>query len=73
MEGFLRFADVFFDGLFADWAVMDQIGRSTSQVQDTLNQIEGVLSRLSAMSAAAEKEQAEVNGKLNELVVETRI
>lgn len=25
IDGFLRFADYFFDGLFADWAVLDKI------------------------------------------------
>ena len=35
VDGFLRFADYFFDGLFADWAVMDKISQSQSQVQST--------------------------------------
>ena len=46
VEGALRFADYFFDGLFADWAVLDHIGHSQEQVERTKNQIEQVLSRL---------------------------
>jgi len=31
VDGFLRFADYFFDGLFADWAVLDRINQSQEQ------------------------------------------
>ena len=49
VDGFLRFADYFFDGLFADWAVLDKIDQSQSSVQTTKNQIESVLSMLRSM------------------------
>lgn len=49
VDGFLRFADYFFDGLFADWAVLDKISQSQSSVQTTKNQIESVLSMLRSM------------------------
>lgn len=55
VDGFLRFADYFFDGLFADWAVMDKISQSKSSVQSTKNQIESVLSRLRSMEASADQ------------------
>ncbi len=45
IDGFLRFADYFFDGLFANWAVLDQIGHSQTQVQSTRNQTENVCSQ----------------------------
>ena len=70
VDGFLRFADYFFDGLFADWAVMDKISQSQSQVQSTKNQIDSVLSRLNAMMSAAEREQAQIKIKLDALVLE---
>ena len=70
VDGFLRFADYFFDGLFADWAVMDKISQSQSQVQSTKNQIDSVLSRLNSMMSAAEREQAQTKSKLDALVVE---
>ena len=31
IEGFLRFADYFFDDLFSAWAVLDRVGRSKEQ------------------------------------------
>ena len=73
VDGFLRFADYFFDGLFADWAVLDKISQSKSQVQSTKNQIESVLSRLFSMTEAAEREQAEIKDKFNRLVREAKL
>ena len=55
VDGFLRFADYFFDGLFADWAVMEKISKSKSSVQSTKSQIESVLSRLRSMEASADQ------------------
>jgi len=73
IDGFLRFADYFFDGLFADWAVMDQISRSQGQVQDTKSQITGVLSRLNSMMDEVAWEQTQVREKLDALVAEARL
>ncbi len=73
VDGFLRFADFFFDGLFADWAVMDRISRSQSQVQDTRSQISGVLSRLDAMLHTTREEQTELKSSYDALVRETRL
>lgn len=69
VDGFLRFADYFFDGLFVDWMVMDQISQSQSQVQHTRNQIEQVLSRLDCMMSTVEQEQTQVKNKLDALVL----
>lgn len=68
VDGFLRFADYFFDGLFADWAVLDRISQSKEQVQNTKQQIETVLFRLNSMQRSAEQEQAQIKEKLDALV-----
>lgn len=73
VDGFLRFADYFFDGLFADWTVLDKIGQSQEQVQSTKHQIESVLTRLHSMMRANENEQARVKEELTTLVQEARI
>ena len=73
VAGFLRFADYFFDGLFADWAVMDKISQSQNQVQSTKNQIESVLSRLNSMMNTADQEQSQVKNKLNLLILEAQL
>ncbi len=68
IDGFLRFADYFFDGLFADWAVLDQIGRSQEQVRQTWTQIDGVLTRLEALRQAAERERADLTARRDALI-----
>ena len=55
IDGFLRFADYFFDGLFADWAVLDKINQSQSNMQHTRNQIEDVLSKLRDMDTTTDR------------------
>jgi len=35
VDSFLKFADFFFDGLFADWAVLDHINQAQSRVENT--------------------------------------
>ena len=56
IDGFLQFADFFFDGFFADLAVMDHIHESQEKVRQTRDEIQGVLSRLADMQAETEKE-----------------
>lgn len=73
VDGFLRFADYFFDGLFADWAVLDKISQSQSQVQNTKSQIEGVLSRLNSMMQAVDQEQAQIKNKIDTLVRQAQV
>ena len=68
IDGFLRFADYFFDGLFADWMVMDSIGRSRDQAQETRNQIQLVLDRLEALRRAADREQQEAKVRLDDVI-----
>lgn len=55
VDGFLRFADYFYDGLFADWAVLDRIGRSKSSVMAVRTKIESALSKLKRTDAAVDQ------------------
>lgn len=70
VDGFLRFADYFFDGLFADWAVLDKIEESQAEVKNIISQIQAVLDKLASMLSRAENEQKTVQAKLDALVVE---
>ena len=69
IDGFLRFADYFFDGLFADWAVMDEISNAQQNVKKTQNQITSLIDKLQAMHDAAEREQVALQNELNQLVL----
>lgn len=73
VDGFLRFADYFFDGLFADWAVLDKINQSQSQVQNTKSQIASVLSRLDSMMRTLEQERVQIKSKLDTLVRDAQL
>lgn len=68
VDGFLRFADCFFDNLFTDWAVMDEINQSRSQVFKTRGQIEEVLRGLHSAFHQMEGEAEQVQGELDQLV-----
>ena len=71
IDGFLRFADYFFDGLFADWAVLDKIEESQTEVKNIIKQIQAVLDKLALMLASAEKDQKAVQSMLDELIINT--
>lgn len=69
IDGFLRFADYFFDGLFADWAVGDKISQSQSSVQKVKNDIRAALSKLEHMEEKADTEIRALEVKIEELLV----
>lgn len=69
IDGFLRFADYFFDGLFADWAVGDKISQSISSVTSTRDQIGRTLDKLSEMEKTTDLEIERLKQKLDDLIV----
>ena len=69
VDGFMRFADVFFDGLFVDWAVMNKISNSKSQVQDTKAQIERVLNHLYSLDRKIQAELEGTRQKRKDLII----
>lgn len=69
IDGFTRFADFFFDGLFADWAVMDRIHQARSQVRRTRDQISSVLTRLDALIRSINAEVEESRHALNQRII----
>ena len=71
IDGFLRFADYFFDGLFADWAVGNRISESISSVSRTRDQISSTINKLETMEASTNQEIARLNASLDQLVIET--
>ena len=70
IDGFLRFADYFFDGLFADWAVGDKINQSMNSVSGTKSQISRTLDKLNEMEKAADRGIASLKQQLDELIIE---
>lgn len=68
IDGFLRVADYFFDGIFADWAVLDRIHQSQDQIQDTKSQIHNVLNHLQTLLDHAAAEKANIQHQIEHLV-----
>lgn len=68
IDGFLRFADYFFDGLFADWSVMNRISEAQSQVKKVKGQISSLLDKLNRACASVKSEQTTAKSRLKELV-----
>ena len=68
IDGFLRFADYFFDGLFADWSVMNKISDAQGQVGRVKSQIGTVLSKLNGACSSIKAEQNKAMSLLQELV-----
>lgn len=73
VDDFLRFADYFFDGIFADWAVMDQIGRAQGQMESVRRQLESALDELNGLMDAAEAERKQVEAERDALVLDARL
>ena len=69
IDGFLRFADYFFDGLFADWAVGSRISQSYDSVSGTRSKITRTLEKLEKMQTAVDGEIARLKAQLDELIV----
>ncbi|MBR3979020.1 MAG: hypothetical protein IKJ94_05310 [Oscillospiraceae bacterium] len=69
VDGFLRFADYFFDGLFADWAVGDRISQSQSSVMDVRYKIEQAMNKLTELDQAADKQITALKSQIEELIV----
>lgn len=70
IDGFLRFADYFFDGLFADWAVLDRIRDSQNRVSHTKEQIDQVLRQLDSMARSVEQWKRQLKTELEQLILQ---
>ncbi|MBR6789283.1 MAG: hypothetical protein IKM31_00285 [Oscillospiraceae bacterium] len=73
IDGFLRFADYFFDGLFADWAVMQRITGAKERVRSVRSQICGVMKKLEDMERELDREAYAVGRRRNELILRVPI
>ena len=68
IDGFLRLADYFFDGLFADWSVMNRISEARGQVENVKKQIQTVLSKLNVACTSVKAKKNSAENIVQELV-----
>lgn len=72
IDGFLRFADYFFDSIIVDLAVLDRIGESLEQVQSTRAQICSVLDKLHQLLGKTEEELSDIKKMTEETVLQAQ-
>ena len=69
VDGFLRFADVFFDNIFTDWAVLDRIRRAQSQVRDAESAVRAILYRLEGNLDQCQREDQRIRQERKDFLV----
>lgn len=72
IDGFMRFADYFFDGFFVDWMVLDRIQQSTEQVQNAYARIHSVLDWLNKQLARANARADELRARADAVVADSQ-
>jgi len=73
VEGFLRFADVFFDGLFSAWRVQDNISGARMQVTSVRGKVHQVQTKLEQLLRETEQNETLVKNELERLVMKVDI
>ncbi|MEG1684167.1 MAG: hypothetical protein RR295_10060 [Oscillospiraceae bacterium] len=68
VDGFLRFADYFFDGLIADWSVLSHIHDSQQSVTQVKGQLSSALSKLSSIKSALAAQKTKLEQEIEALV-----
>lgn len=68
MDGFLRFADWFFDGLLVDWTVLSRIHDSQASVSRVKEQVRDALARLEELRRVREDKQGELEERMDHVV-----
>lgn len=73
VDGFLRFADFFFDGLFSSLGVLERIHDAQAQVSRVSSSLAGTISRLGDMLDTAERERAQAEAERKEIVLRAEL
>ncbi|MBQ3258775.1 MAG: hypothetical protein IJA67_15390 [Oscillospiraceae bacterium] len=70
LDGFMSFADFFFDGIFMDYAVMNHIEQASDRVRKTKSRIREILNALSTLQTEREAAIHTLREQLARLVME---
>jgi len=73
VDGFMRFADYFFDGLFTDFMVLDRIQKARGQVETVQRQLQDAMSRLRTVRSRAERDGQAASKALDDLILKARL
>ena len=69
VDSFLRFADYFFDNIFTDWAVLDRIRRTQSQIHEVDGSVRTILSRLERDLEQCRRDRQAIQQELKDFLV----
>lgn len=69
MDGTTQFFDVFFDNIFTDWAVMDEIGKSQNRVGQLRDQIRALEESLTETDSQHQADLAQLDRELEDLLL----
>ena len=65
---FAKFADFFFDGLFADWFVQSKINESLSNVESAIGRVKSLLEDLRRNLKDLIREKEQLESEINEIL-----
>jgi hypothetical protein len=68
IDGFVKFADYFFDNLFTDWAVQSKIGNALEQAKLQAQEIDSLLARIEAELVSVAAQSNAMLQKKNEYI-----
>ena len=69
VDSFLRFADYFFDNIFTDWAVLDRIRHTQSQIHEVDGSVRTILNRLERDLEQCRRDRQTVQQELKDFLV----
>ena len=70
ISSFAVFADYFFDGIFADWYMLDRISETQNNFYDVLSQVQNILEALNEMDSAENRRQDMLLKQIDDYVIE---
>ena len=73
IEGYLRFADWFFDGIFVDYDIFRRIEEAKERIYDIRSKILAVANKISEKLAENEEETAKLKTELESLVLDAEV
>lgn len=71
IEGFTKFADFFFDGIFSDWMVQSKINSSIQAVSDLETKVDRVIYQLHGAKTSSEASLAQAKQELDNFIKNT--
>lgn len=70
-QGFLKFADFFFDGLIADWSMQSKINNARVSTENVLNEVKDITTRISKLEHDSRNKVMKIDYEIDKLIKES--